>query len=389
MRRDEEKGGQGAASPGTVGSLEGHRAKIDAIDQRLVDLLAERQRVVEQIAELKKAHNLPAYHPAREENLISQRRRQGAEAGMDPDGVDELFRCILRQSRGKQNASLTRRSVRPGAVVLVVGGRGSMGGYLARWFVDSGYAVRILDREDWDRAAGLCSGIDLALVCVPIDVTASVVRMLCPLLPPDCLLADVTSVKEAPLRAMLEAHPGPVLGLHPLFGPTCSTMDKQIVVYIQGRDPDAGRWLLDQFSAWGNILLTAEAREHDDIMSVVQALRHFATFVFGRFLLRKDINLGRTLEFSSPIYRLEMGMVGRFFAQDPRLYAEIVFASEERRKLLEDFMRFWQEHAGMLARAEKERFTEEFRKVAAWFGPFSEQAMRESAFLMDRYIERF
>jgi len=370
-------------------SLESHRRRIDDIDQRLVELLAERHRVVEQIAELKKANNLPVYHPAREENLISQRRKQGAAAGMDPDGVDELFRCILRQSRGKQSARLPHRMVRPGACVLVVGGRGSMGAYLARWFSESGYEVRILDRDDWEEAPGLCAGIELALVSVPIEVTPGVVRRLGPLLPPACVLADVTSIKEDPLRVMLASHGGPVLGLHPLFGPTASTMDKQVVVYIQGRDPGACQWILDQFGAWGNILLRAEAGEHDEIMSIVQALRHFATFVFGRFLLRNEVNLTRTLEFSSPIYRLEIGMVGRFFAQDPGLYAEILFASEQRRGLLKDFMRFWQEHADMLDRADKESFIEEFRTVARWFGPFSEQAMRESAFLIDRYIERF
>jgi len=43
----------------------------------------------------------------------------------------------------------------------------------------------------------------------------------------------------------------------------------------------------------------------------------------------------------------------------------------------------------MLAGGGKKDFIEEFRKVAEWFGPFSEQAMRESTFLMDKYIERF
>ncbi len=382
--------GPGRAAPSPVDkSLEGFRNRIDAIDQRLVELLAERQAEVAQIAELKKANNLPVYHPAREANLISERRRQGEGAGLDPDSVDELFRCILRQSRGTQNIQLIQRGVRAGASVLIVGGRGSMGGYLARWFSDSGYKVRLLDREDWDRASELCTGIDLALVCVPIEVTGAVVRKLGPFLPDRCLLADVTSTKEVALQAMLESHAGPVLGLHPLFGPMGSTMDKQVVVHIPGRDPRDCQWLLDQFAAWGSILLKAEAREHDDIMSMVQALRHFATFVFGRFLIRKGVDLSRTLEFSSPIYRLEIGMVGRFFAQDPHLYAEIIFASEDRRRLLNDFMLFWQEHGKMLADGDKESFIEEFRKIAEWFGPFSEQAMRESTFLMDKYIERF
>ena len=63
---------------------------------------------------------------------------------------------------------------------------------------------------------------------------------------------------------------------------------------------------------------------------MVQALRHFATFIFGRFLYQRRINLNRTLEFSSPIYRLELDMVGRLFAQDPELYSEIIFATPER-----------------------------------------------------------
>jgi chorismate mutase / prephenate dehydrogenase len=73
-------------------------------------------------------------------------------------------------------------------------------------------------------------------------------------------------------------------------------------------------------------------------MTFVQALRHFATFAFGDFLCRQQINLPATLELSSPIYRLEMGMIGRLFGQDPELYAEIIFATPERRALLRDFV---------------------------------------------------
>ncbi|MFO6426374.1 hypothetical protein ACLBOM_11150 [Escherichia coli] len=39
------------------------------------------------------------------------------------------------------------------------------------------------------------------------------------LYPKDCILVDLASVKNGPLQAMLAAHDGPVLGLHPMFGP--------------------------------------------------------------------------------------------------------------------------------------------------------------------------
>ena len=45
--------------------------------------------------------------------------------------------------------------------------------------------------------------------------------------------------------------------------------------------------------------------------------------------------------------------------------------------------------AAMLEAGDREAFAAEFRKVAEWFGPFGEQAMRESSYLIEKMIERF
>ena len=369
--------------------LEILRRQLDNIDREIVSLLGKRQAEVERVVSLKKAYNLPVYHPAREEDLLSQRRIQGAEAELDPDYIEDLYRRILRQSRVEQTARLAQKGVRAGATVLLVGGLGSMGQYFHNWFADAGYNIRILDRHDWPNADKLCEGIELAIISVPIEVTNAVADRLGPHLPTDCVLADITSIKESPLNAMLDSHEGPVIGLHPLFGPTTSTMDKQIVVVTPGRNLPACKWLIDQFSVWGSIILQVSAKEHDEVMSIVQTLRHFATFAFGQFLRRRHVDLSRTLEFSSPIYRLELGMVGRLFAQDPSLYSEIIFASPERLNLLKDFLASLTENLAMIEKGDKDVFSAEFRKIADWFGPFSEQAMRESTYLIDKLIERF
>jgi chorismate mutase/prephenate dehydrogenase len=369
--------------------LEKLRRQLDTIDQKIVSLLAKRQAEVERVVKLKKAHNIPVYHPAREENLISQLRNQGAEAGLNSDYIEEIYRRILRQSRVEQAVRLSQKGVRAGATVLMVGGMGSMGQYFSKWFTNSGYRVRILDRNNWVNVDKLCQGIELAIISVPIEVTAEVAGKLGPHLPVDCVLADITSIKEQPLKAMLEAYQGAVIGLHPLFGPTTSTMDKQIVVVTPGRNLSSCRWLIDQFSAWGSIILQVTAQEHDEIMSIVQTVRHFATFAFGQFLCHKQINLCRTLEFSSPIYRLELGMVGRLFAQDPSLYSEIIFASPKRLALLKEYLDSLANNLDMVEKGDKERFRDEFKKITDWFGPFSEQAMRESTYLINKLIERF
>ncbi len=369
--------------------LEGLRRSIDAIDEKIVHLLADRHACVQNVVALKTAHNLPVYHPAREEDLISQRRDQALKAGLDPDHVEGLFRTILRQSRVRQTVHAAKAGVKPGYKVLIVGGCGRMGRYFGRWFSDSGYEVRILDIEDWPEAAQLCRGIHLALISVPIDVTPRVIKDLGPFLPPQCILADITSVKQAALAAMMSSHAGPVVGLHPLFGPSTSSMDKQLMVSVPGRGAEEYQWLLEQMAAWGNIVLPIGAEEHDEIMDLVQGVRHFATFAFGQYLRERNVDLARTLEISSPIYRLELGMVGRLFAQDSSLYASIILASPQRRALIKDFARFLADTVEWMDESGQERFRHEFALIAEWFGPFCEQAMRESSFLIDKLVERF
>lgn len=369
-------------------TMESLRQEIDELDSALVSLLARRRRLVERVAQVKREQDLPVSHPAREENLISARRQQAVAVGLEADFVEDIFRILLRHSRVDQLGTLSRRSALPGAKVLIVGGLGSMGRFFSRWFVQSDYSVRILDKDDWDRAALLSEGIDLCLLAVPINITSEIATQIGPFLPKNCILADITSLKREPMRAMMEAHPGPVVGFHPLFGPSTTTMDRQIVVVNPGRLADKCQWLLDQLGMWGNVLVRTTPDEHDEVMGIVQALRHFATFTFGQFLHSRKAPIHRTLELSSPIYRLEMVMVGRLFAQDPSLYAEIVFATPERLELLKDYIRCMNQNVGMLENVEKLEFISRFREIAEWFGPFSEQAMRESSFVVEKLVHR-
>lgn len=365
------------------------RDEIDAIDQKVVELLSRRKKQVEHVVELKKAHNLQVYHPAREEDLISARRQQARDAGLSPDYIEELYRIIMRRSRLEQSGQMAVKAVKPGAKILIVGGTGEMGRYFVKCFESAGYEVRSMGSRDWPNIEALCDGIDLCIISVIIDRTAEIIARIAPYLGPDTVLTDITSIKKVPLEAMMKAHPGPVLGLHPLFGPTTSTLDKQIVVATPGRDDDACQWVIDQFSLWGAVIVMSDADEHDEIMEFVQSLRHFATFAFGQFLASKKVPIARTLEFSSPIYRLELGMVGRLFAQDASLYAEIIFATPERRALLKDYINSVKNNLEMLENGDKEGFKRQFQNIADWFGPFSEQAMRESSYIIDKLIERF
>lgn len=365
------------------------RTNIDGIDSQILYLLAQRQTQVEKVVKLKKKHHIPVYHPAREEDLISKLRVQAGKAALDPDFMEDLYRVILRQSRIKQTGQMEHKGVKTDAKILIIGGAGQMGRFFALLFQKSGYEVGILTEQDWDKAKDLCKDIDLVLISVPIEKTNDVIERISPFLESKTILADLTSIKAQPLEKMLKSHPGPVTGLHPIFGPTSGSLDKQIIVVTPGRDSKNCQWLVDQLTLWGAVIVESDAKEHDEIMEIVQALRHFATFSFGQFLFEKQAHLEKTLEFSSPIYRLELGMVGRLFAQDSGLYSEIIFATKERRRLLKEYISSLNNHLEMLENNDKPLFNKKFNQIAQWFGPFSEQAMRESTFLINKLIERF
>lgn len=95
------------------------------------------------------------------------------------------------------------------------------------------------------------------------------------------------------------------------------------------------------------------------------------------------------LDYSSPIYRSELMMTGRIFAQSAELYADIVFANEERRKLLLQFFEHHKKLAEMVKQDNKEGFIKEFEAVTDFFGSFATRALKESGYLINRLADRF
>jgi len=271
-----------------------------------------------------------------------------------------------------------RPSMKP---VVIIGGYGQLGRVFARMFTLSGYQVKILGSQDWDKAEEMLSHAGLVVVTVPIHLTIPVIDKLTNL-PKDCVLCDLTSIKEKPLRHMLHVHSGPVVGLHPMFGPDVPSLAKQVIVHCEGRGKEQYRWLIDQCAIWGASLCELEAEEHDHAMTLIQALRHFTSFVYGYHLSKENPNLDKLLQVSSPIYRLELMMVGRLFGQDPNLYGDIILSSEDNIQMIQRFHERFTEAVDLLNHKDKQHFVESFNNVSNWFGEYSKQFMAESQNLL-------
>ena len=367
------------------------RDKIDAVDKQLIDLLAARLALVGEVGEVKSRHGLPIYAPDREASMLARRRAEAERLGVPGDLIEDVLRRVMRESYILESTSDKEhhfKCMKPAlGKVVIIGGQGQLGRLFGQMFGLSGYRVETLEQGDWPRADEILADAGLVMVAVPIDITCQIIDRLGKL-PADCLLVDVTSVKSAPLEHMLAVHQGPVLGLHPMFGPDVASLAKQVIVCCQGRDPAASQWLLDQMTIWGARLQQVEAKAHDEAMTLIQALRHFATFAYGWHLSREQANIDRLLNLSSPIYRLELAMVGRLFAQDPHLYADIILSSPQNLAMIRRYYQNFGEALGLLERGDREGFIEAFSQVSSFFGEHADEFLRESRTLLAQANDR-
>ncbi|MFD2178613.1 bifunctional chorismate mutase/prephenate dehydrogenase [Veronia pacifica] len=366
-----------------VAELSRLRDEIDEVDKQMVELLAKRLSLVAEVGEVKSQHGLPIYAPDREAAMLASRRKEAESRGVPPDLIEDILRRTMRESYVSENDSgfkCLNPSLRS---IVVVGGHGQLGKLFCKLFTLSGYQVKVLGSQDWDQADDILSDAGMVVVTVPINRTDTIIRKLTSL-PEDCILADLTSIKSEPLQAMLESHSGPVVGLHPMFGPNTPSLAKQVVVYCDGRNPEAYQWLLEQIRIWGASLQRISAIEHDQGMTLIQALRHFTSFVYGVHLAEENPNLAQLISLSSPIYRLELAMVGRLFAQDASLYADIIMSSPQNIDMIKRFHARFGEAIDLLETCDKDQFVDAFSQVENWFGEHAGRFLHESQNLLQQ-----
>jgi chorismate mutase len=81
---------------------------LEALDRRILELLNERTRVVEEIGRVKQALGLPIYEPKREDEVFAN--VMGNNPGpLAPDGVKRVFERIIDEMRNVQRLRMLKR----------------------------------------------------------------------------------------------------------------------------------------------------------------------------------------------------------------------------------------------------------------------------------------
>jgi len=85
--------------------LEALRRSIDDLDRRILELVAERVKVVLAVGQFKRENNLAVYDPDRERNMLDRLCNQ-APAPLDGETVRRIFERLIDESRRIEQHSI-------------------------------------------------------------------------------------------------------------------------------------------------------------------------------------------------------------------------------------------------------------------------------------------
>lgn len=235
----------------------------------------------------------------------------------------------------------------PPSVVGIVGSAGAYGRWLARFFRDR-MQLEVIGHDPADASSVtpevLLQRADVLVFSAPIRHTPALIAEYAQQSAgreAGRLWLDVTSVKEAPVQAML-ASQAEVLGLHPMTAPPKSpTLKGRVLVVCPARVEAWQGWVQALCTALEAECVQSTPSQHDQRMALVQAMVH-ATHLAQAGVLRSYQpllgELSALMPFRSASFELDAAIIARIFALNPAIYEDIQFGNPHVAPMLQQLV---------------------------------------------------
>jgi chorismate mutase/prephenate dehydrogenase len=316
-------------APGPL--LEQHRRDIEALDRRILHLICERLELARQIGELKQTTGIPLRNFKVEAEVYSRFGEASRLLGLDENLGRDLAGFLI--SKAVEEQAVQRDTVYQGNALrtLVVGGKGGMGRWIARFLRGQGHRVTICDpgpqESDFAEVAELSATApesDLIVIAVPMSVCPEVLENLAKL-GVKGVVAEMCSLKDhlLPFIEKLREDGLRLVSFHPLFGPDVRMLSGRTIVFCdeaRKSDLEVVRGLFAETSAR---LVDMSSSEHDRRMGLVLGLTHLANLVFARALSHSAVDASDLSEVAGVTFTKQLATTREVTAENPGLYFEI------------------------------------------------------------------
>lgn len=269
----------------------------------------------------------------------------------------------------------------------IVGIKGKFGQWLERFFHGLDYNVFGSDIGTKLTNQKVVEKADVVIFAVPISETVAVIEEVIPCSRKEQLWMDVTSLKVAPIEAMLKSMAN-VIGMHPMFKPSLPSIKQQVVVLCHARATEQWlEWIQGILEENGAKVKIMAPKQHDKMMSIIQGGTHIPLIAAGHAYSLLGLNIAESLEVASPIYRLRLEMIGRVLGGNPRLYAEIAMLNPDALRSVSNLLVSVQKLLDIMISGDIEAFIAFFEEAADFFGDFKDEAIAHTDHLIQQMIK--
>src|ERR1700723_3993367 len=120
-------------------NLDELRSALTDLDGQLLELVARRQALIEQVAAVKRATGRATRDFGREREVILRGRNAAERLKISPDLAESLLRQLIQSSLATQEqARVAAQAHGSGKRALVIGGGGEKGGWVFEFFASQG-----------------------------------------------------------------------------------------------------------------------------------------------------------------------------------------------------------------------------------------------------------
>ncbi len=229
-------------------------------------------------------------------------------------------------------------------LIGIVGSAGAYGRWLQRFF-EQRMGLEVIGHDPADPASHspeeLLERAEVLIFSAPIRHTPALVAQYVAQSAgreAGRLWLDVTSVKSAPVSAMLTSQ-ADVVGLHPMTAPPkAPTLKGRVMVVCQARVTAWQPWLDELCAALEAECVQATPAHHDQVMALVQAMVH-ATHLAQAGVLREYAPLlgalPALLPYRSASFELDTAIIARILSMNPAIYEDIQFGNPHVAPMLE------------------------------------------------------
>lgn len=160
---------------------------------------------------------------------------------------------------------------------------------------------------------------ELVINAVTLKHTLNVFRQVLPLLPDDCILSDIASVKTG-MKEFYEACGRRYVSTHPMFGPTFANLgalSSENAIIISEGDYMGRIFFKDLYQRLGLNICEYTFEQHDETVAYSLSIPFVSTFVFAAVMKHQDAP-GTT-------FKRHMGIARGVLGEDDCLLREILF----------------------------------------------------------------